>query len=35
MIIIHVLLAIGALVLAAGLYYLIKEREDQEARRIY
>ncbi len=30
-----VLLAIGVLVLTAGMYYLIKEREDQEARKIY
>ena len=35
MIISLVLLAIGVLVLTAGMYYLIKERGDQEARKIY
>ncbi len=28
-------LIIGILVLAAGLYYLIKEKEDRESKRIY
>lgn len=26
---------IGAIVLIAGLYYLITEKEDQESRKIY
>lgn len=26
---------IGAMILAAGIYYLFKEREDKEARKIY
>ena len=26
---------IGAMVLAAGLYYLIKEKHDPESRKIY
>lgn len=26
---------IGALILGAGLYYLVKEKEDQESRKIY
>ena len=28
-------LIIGALVLGAGVYYLIKEKKDPESRRIY
>lgn len=28
-------LVIGILVLAGGLYYLIKEKEDKESRNIY
>ena len=28
-------LVIGLLVLAAGLYYLAKEKEDREAKKIY
>ena len=28
-------LAIGALILAGGLFYLIKEKEDAESRKIY
>lgn len=26
---------IGALILGAGLYYLIKERKDKESRKVY
>ncbi len=26
---------IGALVLGAGLYYFVKEKEDKESRKIY
>ncbi len=26
---------IGALILGAGIYYLVKEKEDREARKIY
>lgn len=26
---------IGALILGAGIYYLVKEKEDKEARKIY
>ncbi len=26
---------IGGMILAAGLYYLVKEREDEQSRRIY
>ena len=28
-------LMIGALILIAGLYYLIKEKQDRDSRRIY
>ena len=28
-------LIIGALILAAGLYYLIKEKTDRQSRKIY
>lgn len=28
-------LAIGALILGGGLYYLRKERQDKESRKIY
>lgn len=35
MIITIALLVIGIMVLAGGLYYLIKEKQDKESRRIY
>ncbi len=28
-------LAVGALILVVGLYYLIKEKKDRESRKIY
>lgn len=28
-------LIIGILILAAGIYYLVKEKNDQESKRIY
>ena len=28
-------MVIGVLILAAGLYYLVKEKEDAESRKIY
>lgn len=28
-------IVIGALVFAAGIYYLIKEKDDKESRKIY
>lgn len=29
------LLAVGLLILCGGLYYLVRERQDAEARKIY
>ncbi len=28
-------LAIGIMILGAGIYYLVKEKNDQESRKIY
>ncbi len=28
-------LAIGLMILGAGIYYLVKEKEDRESRKIY
>lgn len=28
-------LAIGVMILGAGIYYLVKEKDDQESRKIY
>lgn len=30
-----IILVIGAMILGAGLYYLMKEKEDKEAKKIY
>lgn len=28
-------LVIGVMIIAAGIYYLVKERDDKESRKIY
>lgn len=35
MIMIIILLVVGAMILGGGLYYLFKEKGDQEAQKIY